>query len=44
MRSLINPNNFTRFECLISTLDFSPHIMAVNELGKNLTQQDSTKM
>ena len=31
MRSLINPNNFTKFECLISALDFSPHIIAVNE-------------
>ena len=31
MRSLINPNNFTTFECLISALDFSPHIIAVNE-------------
>ena len=31
MRSLINPNNFTKFECLISALDFSPHITAVNE-------------
>ena len=31
MRSLINPNNFTKFECLISALDSSPHIIAVNE-------------
>ena len=26
MRSLINLNNVTKFECLISALDFSPHI------------------
>ena len=32
MRSLINPNNFTKFECLISALDSSPHIIAVNEI------------
>ena len=31
MRSLSNPKNFTKFEYLISALDFSPHINAVNE-------------
>ena len=31
IRSLINPTNFTKFESLISALEFKPHIIAVNE-------------
>ena len=31
VRSLINPHNFSKFESLISGLDFQPHLIAVNE-------------
>ena len=31
MKSPFNPNNFTKFVCLISALDFSQHIIADNE-------------
>ena len=31
VRSLTNPHNFTKFESLISGLDYQPHIIAVNE-------------
>ena len=31
VRSLMNPHNFSKFESLISGLDFKPHIIAVNE-------------
>ena len=44
MRSLINPNNFTKFECLISALDSSPHIIAVNETWEKPNSTDSTKI
>ena len=31
VKSLINPHNFSKFESLISGLDFHPHLIAVNE-------------
>ena len=34
MRSLINPNNFTKFKSLIFSLEFYSNIIAVNETRK----------
>ena len=31
IRSLVNPHNFNKLECLISKLQIKPHIIAINE-------------
>ena len=48
VRSLINPHNFSKFESLISGLDFQPHLFAVDETficrDESLTQLVNIKI
>ena len=43
IRSLVNPHNFNKLECLISELQTKPDIIAINKLGKSQARLDDTK-
>ena len=34
VRSLVNPINFTKFQCLVASLNFESDVIAVNETGE----------
>ena len=36
IRSLLNPNNFNKFECFLSVLEINPRVVAVNETWEKL--------